>query len=88
MPADVDELIYLNGAGHVCEGTITNVFADLGQGLVTPPISDGLLPGVLRASLIAEGHAREAVLTPGDLAGARALYVGNALRGLIPARLV
>jgi 4-amino-4-deoxychorismate lyase len=83
MPADVDELIYLNGAGHVCEGTITNVFADLGQGLVTPPISDGLLPGVLRSSLICAGKVRIQHLTLDDLLNARAIYVGNSLRGLI-----
>lgn len=83
MPAGADELIYLNGAGHVCEGTITNVFADLGQGLVTPPISDGLLPGVLRSSLICAGKVRIQHLTLDDLLNARAIYVGNSLRGLI-----
>ncbi|MGK7654021.1 aminotransferase class IV family protein [Roseovarius sp. B08] len=88
LPEEVDEVIFLNTDGAVCEGTITNVFVDRGDGLETPALSCGVLPGVLRASLIAEGRAREAVLTPNDLAGTRALYVGNALRGLIPARLV
>lgn len=86
--AEADEVILLNGAGEVCEGTITTVFADLGDGgpLVTPPLSCGLLAGVLRAEMLDEGRAREAVLTPADLAAARALHVGNSLRGLIPAR--
>ncbi len=88
LPEGVEEVIFLNSDGAVCEGTITNIFVDRGDGLETPSLSCGVLPGVLRASLIAEGRVREAVLTPGDLAGARALYVGNALRGLIPARLV
>ncbi|QFT98824.1 putative branched-chain-amino-acid aminotransferase [Roseovarius sp. THAF8] len=88
LPEGVEEVIFLNSDGAVCEGTITNIFVDRGDGLETPSLSCGVLPGVLRASLIAEGRAREAVLTPADLAGARALYVGNALRGLIPARLV
>ncbi len=87
MAAGIDELIYLNEAGHVCEGTITNVFADLGQGLVTPPISDGLLPGVLRSGLICAGKVRIQHLTLDDLLNARALYVGNSLRGLITAVL-
>ena len=55
--------------------------------LLTPPLACGLLPGVLRARLLREGRAREAVLRPADLA-ARRLFVGNSLRGLIPARLV
>lgn len=88
LPEGVEEVIFLNSDGAVCEGTITNIFVDRGDGLETPSLSSGVLPGVLRASLIAEGRAREAVLTPEDLTGARALYVGNALRGLIPARLV
>lgn len=88
LPEGVEEVIFLNSDGAVCEGTITNVFVDRGEGLETPSLSCGVLPGVLRESLIADGTAREAVLTLGDLAGARAFYVGNALRGLIPARLV
>jgi 4-amino-4-deoxychorismate lyase len=81
-----DEALLLNERGEVCEGTITSLFADRGDGLVTPPLSSGLLPGVLRGEMLARGACREAVLTPADLADAR-LWVGNALRGLIPARL-
>ncbi len=88
LPEGVEEVIFLNSDGAVCEGAITNIFVDRGDGLETPSLSCGVLPGVLRASLIAEGRVREAVLTLDDMAGARALYVGNALRGLITARLV
>lgn len=86
-PPGVDEALLLNLRGELCEGAITNVFVDRGAGLETPPLSCGLLPGVLRAELLAAGRAREARLRPEDLRGAR-LFVGNALRGLIPARLV
>ncbi|MEP9372525.1 aminotransferase class IV family protein [Mesorhizobium sp. KR1-2] len=83
-----DEVILLNRAGNVCEGTITTVFADLGNGpLRTPPLGDGLLAGVLRGELLDTGKAVEAPLTVDDLRSARALYVGNSLRGLISARL-
>ena len=47
----------------------------------------GLLPGVLRAELLAEGRAREAVIGRSDLIDAGSLLIGNSLRGLIPARL-
>lgn len=86
LPPGIDELLFLNERGEVCEGSITTVFVDHGQGLVTPPLACGLLPGVLRAELLARGEAREARLGAGDLARG-ALFVGNALRGLIPARL-
>jgi 4-amino-4-deoxychorismate lyase len=83
-----DEVILLNERGEVCEGTITNVFVETGDGtLLTPPLSSGLLPGVLRGELLDEGRAGEAVLTPDDLASGRNIFVGNSLRGLIPARL-
>jgi para-aminobenzoate synthetase/4-amino-4-deoxychorismate lyase len=44
-----------------------------------------LLPGILRAELIESGRAVEAALTRADLN--RGFFVGNALRGLIPATL-
>jgi branched-subunit amino acid aminotransferase/4-amino-4-deoxychorismate lyase len=81
--ADLDEVLFLNERGEVCEGTITNVFADLGDGLVTPPTSSGCLPGVLRGKMLASGQAREGVLTLDDIHGAKAVFVGNSLRGLI-----
>lgn len=87
LPDTADEMIFLNQRDEVCEGTITNIFADLGQGLVTPPATSGLLPGILRQHLLNGGQAREQVLDLSDLRNARALYVGNALRGLIAAAL-
>ena len=80
LPEGLDEVLFLNEGGEVCEGTITNVFFDRGQGLRTPPLSCGLLPGVLRADLACP----EEVLMADDLPKVR-LWVGNALRGLIPA---
>lgn len=87
LPNGTDEVIFANGRGELCEGTITNLFVDTGQGLLTPPLRCGLLPGILREELIATGAAREAVLRPNDLDTAGAVYVGNALRGLVPARM-
>lgn len=88
LPKSVDEVLFLNERDEVCEGTITNVFVEQSDGtLLTPPLSCGLLPGVLRESLLAEGRAREAVIDMGLLQSAKRLHVGNSLRGLIPARL-
>ena len=87
LNAEADELIFLNEKGEVCEGTITNIFADFGDGLVTPPTSCGLLPGILRAELLEAGTKQE-IIPIARLATAKRLFVGNSLRGLIPARLV
>ena len=87
LPADIDEALLQNADGHLCEGTITSIFLRRGGGLLTPPLSCGLLPGVLRETLLADGRAEEAVLRVDDLQGGQ-LYCGNALRGLIPAQMV
>ena len=80
LPEGLDEVIFLNERGEVCDGSITTVFFDRGQGMRTPPLSCGLLPGVLRTELACP----EEVLRADDLPKVR-LWVGNALRGLIPA---
>lgn len=80
LPEGLDEVVLLNERGEVCDGSITTVFFDRGQGMRTPPLSCGVLPGVLRAELAVP----EEVLGATDLPRVR-LWVGNALRGLIPA---
>ncbi|MDX8498675.1 aminotransferase class IV family protein [Mesorhizobium sp. VK4C] len=83
-----DEVLLANERGELCEGTITNLFADFGDGvLATPRLDCGLLPGVLRGELLDEGRAVEAIYTFDDLKSAKAIFVGNSLRGLIPAQL-
>ncbi|MBO9517592.1 MAG: aminodeoxychorismate synthase component I [Porphyrobacter sp.] len=79
------EVIFVLDDGEVTEGSFTNVFVERDGKLLTPRASAGLLPGILRRSLIEEGRAEEARLTLDDLAGG--FFIGNALRGLIPARM-
>lgn len=80
------EVLFVDPAGFLTEGSFTNLFVEQDGLLVTPPLTRGLLPGVLRQRLIEEGRAIEGDLTAADLAGG--FFIGNALRGLIPARLV
>jgi para-aminobenzoate synthetase/4-amino-4-deoxychorismate lyase len=77
------EIVMVDADGFVTEGSFTSVFVERDSVLVTPPLARGLLPGVLRAELIESGRAIEGDLTPADLAGG--FFIGNALRGLIPA---
>ncbi|MEY2961375.1 MAG: hypothetical protein RLZ60_1205, partial [Pseudomonadota bacterium] len=87
LPNGVDEWLFLNERDEVCEGTITNIFVVLEDGRrVTPPLTSGLLPGVLRQSLIQNGWEKQ-VLTLSDLSKAREIHMGNALRGLIRVQL-
>ena len=83
--AGAAEALFVREDGLVTEGCFTNLFVERGGQLLTPPARLGLLPGVLRRSLIETGRAAEAELRIDDLAGG--FLIGNALRGLNPARL-
>jgi para-aminobenzoate synthetase / 4-amino-4-deoxychorismate lyase len=80
-----DEVIYLNERAELAEGSRTSIFIARDGKLLTPPIASGVLPGVLRQSLLDEGQAVEAVLTLDDLDRAEHVYLGNSVRGLIKA---
>jgi para-aminobenzoate synthetase/4-amino-4-deoxychorismate lyase len=71
--------------GQLTEGSFTSLFVERDGQLLTPPLTAGLLPGVLRSELIETDRAVEAPLTRADLTNG--FFVGNALRGLIPATL-
>ena len=79
---DAFEVVFEAPDGTLTEGGYTSLFVERDGVLVTPP-AGSLLPGVLRAELLATGGAREGVLTRADLANG--FLVGNALRGLIRA---
>ena len=79
------EVAFFDREGFLTEGSFTSLFVERGGRLLTPPLARGLLPGVLRAALIETGRAEEADLRPEDLKGG--FFVGNAVRGLIAARL-
>jgi len=81
-----DEVLFLNERSEVCEGARANVFLPRGDELLTPPVSSGLLPGTLRARLLAEGRVHEAVLRLKDFEGVE-FFMGNSVRGLVRARL-
>jgi para-aminobenzoate synthetase/4-amino-4-deoxychorismate lyase len=78
-----DEVLFLNEHGELTEGAISTLFVRIGDQLLTPPLSAGVLPGVLRRNiLLTDPTAQERTLTLNDLATAEAVYLGNSLRGL------
>jgi 4-amino-4-deoxychorismate lyase len=81
--AEAEEVLLLNEREELCEGTITSLFLDDGSGVLkTPPLTSGLLAGVLRQEMLESGKAIEQTLRPDDLAHGT-IFVGNSLRGLI-----
>ena len=80
VPEGVSPLL-VNELGHVTESAIANVVYQLGGSLFTPPVTDGLLPGVLRDELIDEGRVSERSLPLADIDKVESWWLINSLRG-------
>ncbi|MES2325185.1 MAG: aminodeoxychorismate synthase component I [Pseudomonadota bacterium] len=83
------DALFFNERGELTEGGRSNVFVKLDGRWCTPPLACGVLPGIMRAVVLADPawNACERVVTRAMLAGAEGLMVCNALRGALPATL-
>lgn len=87
------ELLMTNAAGHVVEGTRTNIFLLGPDGWQTPPATSLAVSGVMRRKVIQCLHAagepfRESELQVEDLLGreCQGLYLTNSVLGVVPVR--
>ncbi|WP_051155298.1 aminodeoxychorismate synthase component I [Noviherbaspirillum massiliense] len=82
--------LFCNADGELTEGGRSNLFVKLRGRWYTPPLSAGVLPGVMRAVLLADPgwQAEERRLTLDDLRAAEQVLVCNALRGVLAATIV
>ncbi|MDF1614479.1 aminodeoxychorismate synthase component I [Desulfurivibrio dismutans] len=83
------EVLFINTRGELTEGAVSNLFVRRQSRLLTPPVSAGLLDGVLRRHLLDQPQPKlhEETLRPADLQAAEAIFIGNSLRGLTQVRL-
>ena len=87
------DTLFFNARGEVTEGARSNVFVQRGGRWLTPPLQGDVLPGVMRAELLAGRGGLlptpvEAVITRADLQHAEALVLCNSLRGVLPAQIM
>lgn len=73
-----DDALLLNTQGRVAEGTYANLFVILDGHLVTPPLTEGALPGILRREVLGAG-GREHSLTLADLERAEEAFLTSSL---------
>ena len=85
---DCDEVILWNERGELTEATTSNLVLELDGGRWTPPVSAGLLAGMLRARLLAAGEIAERTLTADDLARAERIWLINSVRGWREGKIV
>ena len=50
--AGFDDAVVVNSQGNICEGSVTNLIANIDGRWVTPPTTDVVLPGIIRQILI------------------------------------
>jgi para-aminobenzoate synthetase/4-amino-4-deoxychorismate lyase len=83
------DMLFFNERGELTEGGRSNLFLKLDGQWWTPPVSAGLLPGVMRSLILDDPlwMAAERVLVREDLEGCEDLMVCNALRGPVMARV-
>ncbi len=82
-----DDVLLWNEREEVTESTIANVVLELDGERVTPPVACGLLPGVMRAWLLARGEVRERVVRVAELPRVRNIWLVNSVRRWRPALL-
>lgn len=83
-----DEALILNEHGRICESNSSNVFLVLpDKRVLTPPVSEGILPGVMRKNMIQwlrenKYSVDEAILLTEDFYRAEEVFLSNAVTGL------
>jgi len=74
----------MNEVGRYTEFTIGNLVIELEGVRITPPVSEGLLPGVFREELIETEQIVEKAIAHADLRAASAIWLINSVRGWVP----
>jgi len=87
--ASADEGLLLNTAGHLCEAAAANLFLVCRGMVLTPPVTDGALPGIVRAKILALCPqlglpALERPLSAADLREADEAFLTNSLLEVMP----
>ena len=81
-----DEPIFLNTKGEICEGTTTNIFFVSKDKIVTPPVSSGLLNGVLRQHIMKISNVEERIIRPENIIEFTEIFLTNSLLGVMPVK--
>jgi len=87
------EALFFNTKNHLAEGAVSNVFLVQGGRLLTPPVEEGLLAGITRATVLelaaeVSVPAEQRPLTVNDLLGADEVFLTNAIMELMPVRQI
>jgi len=79
----LDEVLFFNSRGMLCEGSVSNVFIVKGDRISTPSIECGLLGGIVRKFVIESFDAMEGSLTKEELLEADGVFLTNSVMGIM-----
>jgi branched-chain amino acid aminotransferase len=77
---DASEAIFLNTAGHICEGTGTNIFMVFEDKVITPPLSSGSLAGITRELIMEWSAVEQRDLTLDEAMLADEVFITSSMR--------
>lgn len=75
------EILFVNENGCVTEGAITNLFYRIEKQWYTPPVEDGLLPGIWREFFLNAKNAQERTIKREQLRDCDEIRLGNSVIG-------
>ncbi len=86
----LDSCLLINDTKNVVEATNGNLFMLMGNSLITPPVSEGCLNGIMRKQIMNLAKKIEGIemvelpISPFDLQKADGLFVTNVIQGVLP----
>ena len=84
---DFSDVILMNTSDEIAEFSSSNLFIDLGDQIITPPLSSGCLDGIIRRQLLKPNlsglfNIQESVIKEQDLLNAQSIYGTNTTKGI------
>ncbi|RYG43169.1 MAG: aminotransferase class IV, partial [Chitinophagaceae bacterium] len=78
----LNDCLLLNVYERIADSTIANVFITRGEQIITPPLREGCVNGVMRKYLLSQFTIEERTLTLDDLLAADEVFLTNAIKGI------
>lgn len=83
-----DDMLFYNESTQLCETAIANIFMVAEGKILTPPVSAGLLPGILRQWVLDNADVQVKMLTHDDVMAAEEFFITNSLMGIMPVKAI
>ena len=80
----VDEPVFLNLQGELTEGATTNIFFCHDDKIYTPPVTSGLLPGIMRGWIMENVLVNESKIYFEDIKKFDEMFISNSVLGIMP----